>query len=324
MPKATSLFAATTLVVAVVAAYLWQQLDAERERGVQLQARVAELESRPPVLLPAPAPLPQPSAPEQPKPETPAPASGNAKPATAAAQQVAPIYLDNELTRDPEFCKLQKAQMQLAIPRALPDVDTELGLSPSEYEAFVALLVRQQESAPGNPCGTAGNTRPTPESLQALQQSQRAEIEALLGSARYGQWEEYQTTLEGRVRVNQLRSTMSTSGTPLTDAQLQPLLATVLAEQKRRKVETEARNYATTDPRARLEMEEQNLRILEESYKRIQEASLAYLAPEQHAVMKNSQDQQLLSQRAMLRNRRAQLDAGINPQPAMPPVAQPQ
>lgn len=313
MRNSTSLLSATTVVAGVIAAYLWQQLDSERNRIAELQARVSELESRPPV-MPAITVPPQAAIQgltEQSDP-IPAPAADSSRstPPPAAIEQALAANVVSTLTQDPEYCALQKNRLRMQMPRSLPDVDTELGLSPAEHEALMNLLIKQQEDSPGNPCGTRGNAPISAESIAALQQSQQAEIEMLLG-ARYGAWQEYQVTVEGRRRINELRATMSTSGTPLTDAQVQPLLATVVAETKRRKAETDALgNVPDGDMRARLDMEEKTLKILEDSYNRIQASSRGYLASEQWDVMKNSQEQQLMTRRSMLRAMRMQLESG--------------
>jgi hypothetical protein len=315
MQKSTLLLTVTTVVAGVIAAYLWQQLDAERDHSAKLQARVSELESRPPVVMPGISAPPQAALQSSPEESGPKPGPAAVSPATSvrpAAIETLAANVVNSLTRDPEYCALQKSQLRLQIPRAFPDVDTELGLSPKENEALMNLLIKQQEGAPGNPCGGGGNTPITAESIAALERSQQAEIQKLLG-ARYSAWQEYQVTVEGRRRINDLRATMSTSGTPLTDAQVRPLLATVVAETKRRKAETDALGTAPNgDLRARLEMEEKNLKILEDSYTRVQASAQGYLAPEQMAVMKNAQAQQLMSRRSTLRAMRMQLESGAN------------
>ncbi len=108
--------------------------------------------------------------------------------------------------------------------------------------------------------------------------------------------------------------------TPLTDAQAEPLLATVLAEGKRRRDETAAR-VPPTDPRARLDFEEETLRLLQESYDRIVSSAQTYLSAQQLAVMKNSMTQQAALQRALLRARRTQMEAGGSTEPTQIMVA---
>jgi hypothetical protein len=316
MRNSTSLLSATTLVAGMMAAYLWHQLDAERDRNAELQARVSELESQPPVVIPASTAPPQAavqSPPEESEPTAgPAAERPGASSPPVAIEQTLAANVVSRLTQDPEFCALQKSRLRMQIPRSFPDVDTELGLSPAEYEALMDLMVRQQEDSPGNPGRSGGNTPVSPESLAALQQSQQIELERLLG-ARYPAWQEYQVTVEGRRSVNSLRASMSTSGTPLTDDQFNRLTATIVAETKRRKAETDALGTVPNgDQRARLDMEEKTLKILEDSYARTQASSQRYLAPEQWAQMQNSQEQYLMTRKNALRAMRMQLESGAN------------
>lgn len=88
--------------------------------------------------------------------------------------------------------------------------------------------------------------------------------------------------------------------------------ATVLAEGKRRREEITSR-VAPTDPRARLDFEEETIKLLEESHARLISSTQAYLSPQQVAVMRNSMANQVSMQKATLRARRAQVEAGAGP-----------
>jgi hypothetical protein len=170
------------------------------------------------------------------------------------------------------------------------------------------LLLKQQEST--LPCGNEDGRRPRP-SLQA----QQAELQSLLGAAKYAEFQEYLPTREGRLRVIQLRNALSTSDAPLTDQQAEPLLASVLAEGKRRRDDLAAR-VPPDDPRGRLDFEEETINLTEASQNRLLGSAQSYLSPQQIAVMKNSMTQQVAMQRAMLRARRTRMEAGGNSGPA--------
>lgn len=313
MARLTPVFVATTLAAGIVAGIFWQQLHAERARTAQLQERVnqLELEQAAAPVVPqiaagsaAAAPEPLPVVAAAPTPAQPPPPAADAASSTAFIQN---------LTRDPEFCNAQKAQMRAALPQTYPDAAKALGLSKTESTALFDLLTRQQEGVVDMACGPQNDTRQARLSGEALMQAQQAELKTLLGPAKYAEWEEYLPSREGRVRVNQLRTALAMGDAPLTDEQAEPLLATVLAEGKRRRAENSSR-VAPADPRARLDFEEETIKLLEESHARMISSTQAYLSPQQVAVMRNSMSNQVSMQKAMLRARRAQMDAGGNTQ----------
>lgn len=310
MARLTPVFAATTLAAALAAGIFWQQLHKERARTAQLQERINQLEQQhaaaPTIAQVAggsasPAPEPSPVVADAPAQTPPPPVAVLANPAAMV----------QDLARDPEFCNAQKSQMRAALPQTYPDAAKALGLSQAESTALFDLLARQQEGVIDMSCGPPDASRQRP-SGQALAQAQEAELKALLGAARFGEWQEYLPTREGRVRVNQLRTALAMSDTPLSEAQVEPLLATVLTEGKRRREETSSR-IPPTDPRARLDFEEETIKLLEESHARLIGATQAYLSPQQVAVMRNSMANQVSMQKALLRARRAQMEAGSGP-----------
>jgi Ser-tRNA(Ala) deacylase AlaX len=113
-----------------------------------------------------------------------------------------------------------------------------------------------------------------------------------------------------RQNVSDLSNVLASSNQPLGDEQATALAATLLVERKRRTEEMRSRSYSTTDPRARLDLEEQNLRITEESQARAISAARSYLSEQQVILIKNSMSQRAQATRQSLMARRAQLDSG--------------
>jgi hypothetical protein len=214
------------------------------------------------------------------------------------------------LARDPDFCTAQKATMRARMIQTYPDAAKVLNLSPTESSALTEMLLKHQESGLNCDPEEAGSQPRL--AGKALADAQHAEIEALLGPAKFHEFQEYLPTREGRLNVNRLRDAVSTTDTPLTDQQAGPLLDSVLAERKRFTAEAEAL-APPSDARSNIDYQEARLRLTEESNARLIASAEAYLTPQQLAVMKNSMTAVNSRQRALLRAQRAQIDAGNGP-----------
>jgi len=318
MPRLTPLFAATTVVAAIIAGYLWKQLDAERVANAQLQQRLAQFDMNPPpprrsdaprvAAAAAPSQAQAPAAPVQ---AAAARTSGN------AARAALSINI-RDLFKDPDYREAQRAQLRMQLPQNYPDLAKELGLTPAEAGAFFDLLARQQVDLLANSLSSSEDSDEVRQAAQRaaaeLSRTQQGEIEGLLGASKYQQWKDYQQTLGARQQVNQLRTTLASAGQPLADDQAAPLLATLTAEQKRRAEEARSRTYPT-DPAAQLDFEEQNLKDTEASNNRVLDAAQSFLSAAQLAALKSSMTQQLAMSRAFQKARRAQLDAGAGQAP---------
>lgn len=182
----------------------------------------------------------------------------------------------------PELNQAMAQAAQTAMSRLYPDLDKALGINPEEAGSLVQLMMR---NAP------------------------QAEIEALIGPTKAAQLQEYQTTIESRRRMNDLKVTLAQSIYPLTDAQIDRLGPTSRAEQVRRDGELRAR-IRPTDARAQLDFDEETIRSTEASYGRVIAAARSVLSPEQLGIIQNSRNSVVASQRINLQTRRARLAAG--------------
>lgn len=315
MRKLTSFLAITSVMAVITAIVLWRQLHAERILNAQPE-QVMQLEQE------------QRSAPVQQVvrnavPEGPAKAGGTA-PALARPNEdsspqnstaISPAVPDPG--KDPDPCAARKAMMRTQLPPTYPDVARVLGLSSSQATALFDLLIRQQETVMDMNCGPEEAQRRARLSAANAMQRQQTELQALLGPAKYQEWQEYLPTREIRRKAAGLRNMLATTDTPLTDQQAEPLLATVLDEDRRVRDEMNSLPQPA-DARAMLDFQEQRIRLLEESQGRILGGAQFYLAPQQLAVMRNAMARDVAAQRAALRARRAQLDAGGNTDPGRP------
>ncbi len=233
---------------------------------------------------------------------------------SAVISTVASANVINPIKPESIGASLKLNQLQ----QRFPGLAKELRLTQAEAEALFDLLM-QQEAAMLSTLNTRNIDPSNPAARQELQRlqaelekTQKAEFEAMLGPSKARLWQEYQPTVEARRRVNEL-TMMLASSSPLTEAQAAPLVANIVAEQKRRAEDERLRTPVPGNTRAQLEFEEQNLRLREESNRRTVDAARAYLNPEQLTLMQDSQKRINDRTRASLQARRERLESGLTP-----------
>jgi hypothetical protein len=130
----------------------------------------------------------------------------------------------------------------------------------------------------------------------AMQQANEAELAATLGN-KYPKWEEYQSSLQVRQQVSQLKNSLGTSGSTLSDAQSQQLITALAAEQKR--INQETRNNPMSG-RNQQEILEQQLERTVDSNRRLVDVASGYLNPQQLESYRRQLELQERLQRTIL------------------------
>jgi phage shock protein PspC (stress-responsive transcriptional regulator) len=139
---------------------------------------------------------------------------------------------------------------------------------------------------------------------------------ALLGSAaiwsdKYPEVRQYMDDRPALVRARdsvELYRDLAATTSPLTDAQAEALLETLVAENKRRPVAYQVQAYAWNDPVGRLESQERTLQANEESGRRVIESARAYLDEKQIAAIEDYLDRSTADARERLQARRKRLE----------------
>jgi hypothetical protein len=290
MQKSTIVFAATSLALALVVIYLWQQL--RDERGLTAQPREQ----------PAPAVVRDP------------PAARSAATTGSEPTVSTPAAVPTPARTVPDARVINARNNYGMSVQLYPDLAQQLGLSPEQEKAVYDILAQQQldVSAVSVVMGADG---------QISEQSQRerdevwrrhdADLAAYLGPVTWQRFQEYQTTLEARRGISSLGLQLGMRGEPLTESQKEPLLNDMLAEQQRRAREEQVRTYPNMDPRARIEAAIQNLKGREESYQRIMNSAGAYLAPAQLQFIQKSMTREIQDKRTELNAQLAKLNGDI-------------
>jgi len=275
--------AATTLA----SIWLWIQWRDEQAANQDLLARVTLLERR---HEPAAVPV-----------EVAAAAPATAVPAARAMNleltpDVPPPASDPNYFRDsrqrllknPEYRRALLARQRLGVEAELRDLPKYLNLSPEMADRLFDLLAEQEvekiELQGGWPANRqADQTLPTMTS--ELRARQEAELSRLIGERNLAQLKEYNSTLESRLEVDQLRAELARTSEPLREDQLEPMLALVTAENQRADQELRDRSGSQAAPPPGFSPANPELAVA--ANKRIVEAAAVVLSSEQLAAVKD-------------------------------------
>jgi hypothetical protein len=249
MRKTISVLAAGVLMAGTAALVLWLQLRDERERGaaLALHAEATQVVATAQAAAVAPAPQ-QSAAATDPGASLPAPTTA-AAPAVATgavpAPKPAPVAAAARAA-DPMSDMMRAMMLQM-----YPDLAAELDLTPAQAEQFMDVFARQQGDSGTQFMGLMGGSTVDAGQRQQLQRqmldkerADQAELRRILGS-KYQRWEEYQSTAEARLQVNELRTALAASGSPLTDPQASALVVAFAADASRSREEDQA--WVATD-----------------------------------------------------------------------------
>lgn len=301
MNKLTVAACAALLVVGIAAAHLWRELRDERAQTNLLQTRVIDLEASLAATRFA-LPVPPPAAETTAVVEN-AGATANDEPPAAPAAPVAnrPVRaavadVIQQTLATPAGRDMLRSLARNALPRQYPDLGKELGLTPEEVDEFFDLLTSQQLGLADDSLGLlAGGAAQDPAARQEAQRrllekqsANEAELAAKLGS-KYPKWQEYQGTRATRQQVDRLRSTLATGNDALSEAQTQPLVTALAAEQAR--IDQETREWERTAARSSSNMVEDQLQRMSENNQRLVNVASSHLNTRQLEQYRRMLDQ---------------------------------
>ncbi|MEJ0099249.1 MAG: hypothetical protein WDO12_05665 [Pseudomonadota bacterium] len=238
-----------------------------------------------------------------------------------AADLATMLNNQRDMLKDPEYRKARLAQTRLTLPQTYPGLVAALGLSPDEAGRLFDMLADyqlQMETA-SMPLLINGQVDQAAmqESMRARNEIQHAQDDAvlgLLGSSKFAQWQDYQSTRMSRMQATTLSQTLEAAGQPLTAAQMQPLTDAMIAEQKRQTQDMQAaiRDIGSGTADAQARFADENLRLQEEKNHRVLDAVASSLNARQLEILKATFDQQAVMSRAS--NRLARQQAALQAQ----------
>jgi hypothetical protein len=304
MKRTVGVLGVAVVLAGVAAIHMGRQLGAERRQANKLAAREVALGS----------PLPSPGTVQRlPEPEAPA-AVAIAQPVAtqvavttlpgsppAAAAGSSPMKALMETFATPEGRDAMRSMMRGMMEQQYPDIERELGITEQEKNKLFDLLSDVEQDDFDVSADFAQDPAARRESQRKMAESQRnqeAKVSALLG-ARYPKWEEYQSTVEARQQVDQLRLALSVTSTPLTETQSKQLVTAFAAEHKRNDKET--RDWSTSSAAINSpDMMQETMKREVNAQTRLVDVAAPVLDAAQLARYKRQVDQQIAMMRATM------------------------
>lgn len=355
MHKIALVLAIAAVGEGAVTLHLVRQLQLERENAQTLQARVTELEqatSQGPrtgatfVAVPTPA-VTSPFAvvAKNPAPQLAAVTAGavtlvnsfgaaSSLPPPDQARMREQIKASMErqraLLKDSEYREAMHAQQKVMLMRSNPNVARDLDLTADQVDQLFGALADQQLRSMENADAFQWSEQPDPAKMQEmsrkameLQQANEAELKQVLGETKYRDWQEYQALSGVRWEADRVRASLASSGMPLDDDKMKPLMKSLQEQQQKMMqqmaaaVPSQNRFVATagfiTEPGSddALQIQQKSLDVMAQHQRRQREALARVLTPEQVKVIAEEHNAELQMQRAQLRIMQAQKEAGL-------------
>ena len=279
---------AAALVFAAGCLVLFTDTSAQRERIRALEAQVAGLQREMTAVTAASRPVtsetaaPHGELPAQPAARSPSQSNtpAVAKPATTANNEW------RKLLADPAYRRARLAALRLELQRGYPQLVAELGLSADEAERFLDLLAEQRLRESERETKEVSNQEYMRRSRELYAQDEKERRE-FLGEERFRTWTEYVKSTQARGIVDDLRTQLATTTSPLREEQVKPLVKALAAEHERHAAERQENYQAETGgsgawteatPAAeRIEYMERRDALIQASFDRQQEAAETYL-----------------------------------------------
>jgi len=137
---------------------------------------------------------------------------------------------------DPAFQRLAAIQMKAALDGQYGALFKALNLSPEKVEQLKNLLIQKQQAPldalqAARDQGLNSDPQAVREAIAAAQASAEEQIKGALGENGYAQYQQFNQTEPERTAVTQVQQALSYTASPLTDAQSQQLLQTLVQAQ---------------------------------------------------------------------------------------------
>lgn len=300
---------ALALVSAIVTANLWRELHAERELIAGLRTQLAQATAgtgaAPAARIDLGSAAPVAIVPAEPEKPTASPVAATAvrEAVTVVSPFVGSSINEQDLLKDPEYRKARLTMLRSTMRQNYPGLVEELGLNSEEADRLFNLLAENQMAMTSrmpdlaNPGQDPAAMDAFRRSQQALQRQQADSLTALLGNAKYAQWQEYQQTRPARLQANNYATTLAQAGSPLDSAQLKSVVSAVVAEQKSARQDFQAVARQIDQEAMQNRQAESNRRVLE--------AVTPYLTAQQLNALRTQFEQQDAINRAARRAREA-------------------
>ncbi len=326
MQKSTVLLLVIALASAGVSAGLWTQLRAERELNAELSERLIAAAAtpiaappavQPPVQSQAPAPVATPAATIAP----PVVTAAAAEPEAARASPEQSQDRQRRLMSDPRFREAFREQQRLQLASRRENFIRLLGFTPQQADAVINLSIeRQMEMQTRSSTMTVDEIRQRKESMEAQEREYQAKLQTLLGADKSAQLQTYMESRQSRMQVDRFR-TQLTGGDMLRDDQVEPLIATLHAEQAQ--MQKEMQEYRDADVEKigasewQLQYAERQAELMKAAHGRMHTAAAGILSNSQLVMLDAmlKRDRERLEAQQRMSRIQSKLDQPASPAP---------
>jgi hypothetical protein len=212
---------------------------------------------------------------------------------------------ERERLKNPEYRRNVVARARPSTQQAYPGLAEKLELAPDEADRLFDLLAEHQlelNALPEltlieGPSNDAAQLREVTRLHQETRRRQEQSLASLLGNARYARWQEYQDARLARQQaLQQYGAAMTALGQPLSEAQVQALTATLVAEGRQRRQDLQGmRNLAQPGSGNPAQLVQEITRLRMESNKRIVAAVRPILSAVQFESLRTTLDRQAVA-----------------------------
>jgi hypothetical protein len=313
MSTGKSLFGVIALAASVIAIVLWMDLRKERNASADLQLPPSEVQRsiESSEVVPAVATAPAPATVQAPDPKSTVSQEQPRAEITPAMKSTVDLIQgvvnsQRKLLEDPEFRKMQMAQLRASIARSHPDFAEELRLSQDDAAKLLDLLAENQLAVTLNgplpfTAGSPGERQEVVRAQQAIQQRQEESIQALLGS-KYTQWQAYVQTLPARSKVTSMVTQLAQAGKPLTEVQARAVTTAMVSGYQRKLQESAAMQRPVANaPETAAERMQKVLKNAEESNRVALELAAPHVSADQLAALREQLERQSVQNAVTLR-----------------------
>lgn len=204
-----------------------------------------------------------------------------------------------KMMKDPAMREMIREQQKAMVNMMYGGLYKEMNLSPEEKDKLKELLTESQMgkvAAAQGLFGGAQDEATTAAAKKAVEEAKKqtdADIKALLGDARFAQYEDYQKNVGDRMQLDQFKNQLAADNAPLRDEQGAQLLQ-IMKEEKAAlppAISSEQSEMPDKDTFTPKKMDEQ-LKWTEQYNARVAERARAVLTPEQFINYQKFQEQQ--------------------------------
>jgi hypothetical protein len=136
-----------------------------------------------------------------------------------------------KMFKDPEMRKMMVSQQAGVLRGFYADYVKQAHLTPDEMEQFFNLLQDRQMALMDSSANMLSGSAVDTNAAMAATDTANDALKALLGPARFGQYQDYEKTLGDRIQVQQFSQQLGAAGAPLQDNQSQALIQIMSQEQ---------------------------------------------------------------------------------------------